>query len=137
MTKEQIIIVVLAAVLAVAVIAVIVLAVKLKGRREGGADRVNVVDGVRYSKDESLEKAGEANITHLQGDIVLKQGEAVKAVKGGSPMPGTYTVLAVSEKTSSFKLRLGGYVRDYKHGDTVVLGEGDEICAVSGSVILR
>ena len=41
------------------------------------------------------------------------------------------------EKTETFKLRLCGIVREYNHGDTVVLGEGEEICAVSASIILR
>ena len=52
-------------------------------------------------------------------------------------MPGTYTVLAASENTPSFKLRVGGLVRTYTHGDTLVLAEGEEICAVSCAVILR
>ena len=68
---------------------------------------------------------------------MLPRGETFTAERGKKPMPGTYTVLAASENTPSFKLRVGGLVRTYAHGDTLVLAEGEEICAVSCAVILR
>lgn len=139
MTKEMIIVIVLAVALAIAIIAIIALAAALGKKRSGEntAARVKVVDGVRYSQEEHLTEDGQTNVTHREGDIVLQRGKSVKAVKNGALMPGSYTVLAVSERTETFKLRLGGLVREYKHGDTVVLGDGEEICAVSCSVILR
>ena len=47
------------------------------------------------------------------------------------------TALAASDAATSFKLRAGGLVRSYNHGDTLVLAEGEEVCAVSCNVILR
>ena len=91
----------------------------------------------RYSEDDAIEKDGAANITFQKGDFMLPRGETFTAERGKKPMPGTYTVLAASENTPSFKLRVGGLVRTYTHGDTLVLAEGEEICAVSCAVILR
>ncbi len=139
MTKEQVVILALTIALIAAVVAIVCLAVllKLNKKAEDTAKKVKVKDGVRYSESEKTVDGEESNITHLEGDIVLSANKTYKAKKDGKFLPGTYTVLAVSEKTDTFKLRLGGLVRDYKHGDTIVLGDGDEICAVSASVILR
>lgn len=138
MTLEQIIILVLAVLLAFAVVAVIVLLAALKKKQAGGrADAVKIIDGVRYSKSDAVSDNGEVQVTHRVGDIVLSRGEEKTAEKDGELLPGTYTVLATSDGTAAFKLRLGGLVREYKHGDTVVLGDGERICAVSCSVILR
>ena len=101
------------------------------------ADGVKIIDGVRYSKDDSIETDGAAKITHRKGDFLLESGKTYTAVKNGSLLPGSYTVLASSDSAVSFKLRIGGYVRNYSHGDTIVLADGDQICAVSCNVILR
>ena len=127
MTVEQIIILVLAVLLAA-----------LRKKQTGGrADAVKIIDGVRYSKSDAVSDNGEVQVTHRVGDFVLARGEEKTAEKDGELLPGTYTVLATSDGTAAFKLRLGGLVREYKHGDTVVLGDGEHICAVSCSVILR
>lgn len=140
---EIIVIIVLAVLLAVALIALAVIANKRrKEQRHSEEDAayagdVKVKGGVRYSEDDAITKDGEANITFRKEDFMLPRGETFTAVRGGKPMPGTYTVLAVSENTPQFKLRVGGLVRTYSHGDTLVLAEGEEICAVSCAVILR
>lgn len=129
MTTEQIIIVVLAVAAALLLILTVLFAsLYFRGKRFSSA---NVIDGVRYSKKDA------EGITHREGDFVLLQGKTYTAVKNGSPMPGNYTVLAASEAAKTFKLRIGRYVREYSHGDTVVLAEGETICAVSCNVILR
>ena len=134
MTVEQIIILVLAVLLAFAVVAVIVLLAALRKKQTGGrAEDVKIIDGVRYSRSDAVSENGEVRV----GDFVLARGEEKTAEKNGELLPGTYTVLATSDGTAAFKLRLGGLVREYKHGDTVVLGDGESICAVSCSVILR
>lgn len=101
------------------------------------AEDVKVRGGVRYSGDDAVEREGAANITLKKGDILLPRGETRSAERGGEIMPGTYTVLATGDNVTQFKLRVGGLVRTYSHGDTLVLAEGEEICAVSCAVILR
>ena len=140
MTREQIVIVILsvaAAALAVALIAVAARLARMKKQGRDYADSVRVIDGVRYSRDTAVTRDGEINVSYQKGDFILEQGKTYTAVRKGALMPGTYTLLASGDPTQTFKLRAGGYVRDYKHGDTLVLAEGDSVCAVSCNVILR
>ncbi len=130
----------LCGILLIALIVIIVLAVRNKHLRDGQGDRaedVKVVDGVRYSRSDVIEADGKPKISHREGDFVLAQGKTVRAETEGEFLPGTYTVLAASAATPTFKLRLGGFVREYNHGDVVVIGEGEQVSAVSCSVIFR
>lgn len=99
--------------------------------KKAGSDKVVVKDGVRYT-----EREDEGAVTHNEGDVVLSVGKPMTAGKGKHLMPGKYKVLSASEE-KKFNLRVGGMVREYAHGDEIVLGDGDEICAVSHTVILR
>lgn len=121
------------------ILAIVFAALYFRGKKRDGtyADGVKIIDGVRYSKDDSIETDGAAKITHRKGDFLLESGKTYTAVKNGSLLPGSYTVLASSDSAVSFKLRIGGYVRNYSHGDTIVLADGDQVCAVSCNVILR
>lgn len=122
------------------IIAVAVLSAKLRKatERKSSADDVRIVDGVRYTKYGTEEAAdGSPVVSHLESDIVLKRGVTYKVGKDLKIIPGKYAVLSASEKQSAFNIRIGGLVREVRHGDDIVLGEGDTICAVSHSVILR
>ncbi len=125
-------------VLAIVLTAAIIVSVKTKKAKNSLTEKVKVVDGVRYSVSEVTEKPdGDINVTHNQGDLVVSKGETVIAVKNGKVMPGKYKVLSANENDEKFNLRVGGFVREYSHGDNIVLGEGDELTAVSHTVILR
>ena len=122
------------------IIAVAVLSIKLRKatERKSSADDVRIVDGVRYTKYGTEEAAdGSPVVSHLESDIVLKRGVTYKVGKDLKIIPGKYAVLSASEKQSAFNIRIGGLVREVRHGDDIVLGEGDTTCAVSHSVILR
>ena len=122
------------------IIAVAVLSIKLRKatERKSSADDVRIVDGVRYTKYGTEEAAdGSPVVSHLESDIVLKRGVTYKVGQDLKIIPGKYAVLSASEKQSAFNIRIGGLVREVRHGDDIVLGEGDTICAVSHSVILR
>ncbi len=137
---KEAIIIAAAAVVVIAIIIIAVVAAKKKNKKEEGvkAEEVVLIDGVRYTKDDDIEKAdGSAKISHAQGDIVLAVGETKTASKEGPLFPGRYTVLASSEGDVKFNLRVGGFVREFSHGDGVILAENDEITAVSHAVILR
>ena len=143
MSKEVIVIIVLAVLLAAALVTAFVLFRKYnaqKRRNEEGAGYaadVKVKDGVRYSKEEAVERDGKPLVGVREKDFVLARGQTYTAKKDTALMPGTYTVLAASENMPSFKLRVGGLVRTYAHGDTLVLADGEEICAVSCTAVLR
>ena len=91
-----------------------------------------VVDGVRYAEEPSVKK-----VSHREGDYVLAVDKTVKAEKDGELLPGQYTVLSGADGVDAFNVRVGGFVRELHHGDTIVLGDGEEITAVSHTAVLR
>lgn len=105
--------------------------------QEERADKVKIVQGVRYSQDEAISDRDGMNVTHLQNDFILSRNKVYRAEKGGELMPGVYTALSANGNDRNFKLRVGGLVKNFVHGDEVVIGDGEEICAVSATVILR
>ncbi len=122
------------------IIALLVVSLKLRDatKRTSSADDVRIIDGVRYTKYGKEENAdGSPSISHLENDIVLQRGVTYNVGKDLKIIPGKYAVLSASEKQDAFNIRIGGIVREVRHGDDIVLGEGDTICAVSHSVILR
>ncbi|MBE5738729.1 MAG: hypothetical protein E7354_03285 [Clostridiales bacterium] len=130
---EKYIIIGLAAVVLIMLIVIICLSVKNKNLKFGG---IKVKNGVRYTKDEMIEKNNEVNVTYNEKDIVLEVGKEY-VVGENKMLPGTYTVLATNDTNFKFNLRVGGLVREYEHGEKIVLSKGDTITAVSHSVILR
>lgn len=119
-------------------IAVISLAAKLKAKPRSSADDITVKNGVRYTKYGTEEAAdGSPVVSHLEGDIILKRGVTYTVGKENKVIPGKYAVLSANEKQEKFNLRIGNLVREVSHGDDIVLGEGEKICAVSHPVILR
>ena len=130
---EKYIFIGLAAAVAILFVAVLVLARQNKLLKFGG---VKIRKGVRYTTDERVEKNNEANITYNQKDIILEINKDY-VVGEKKMLPGTYTVLASNEGNTKFNLRIGGTVREYKHGQKIVLSKGDTITAVSHTVILR
>lgn len=109
----------------------------LKGMKEREVDAVNVKKGVRYTIDQTVvDEEGNMNVSFGQNDIVLKPRKTVKVGKGGIK-PGKYTVLGTHADEDKFNIRVSGYVKEYKHNEEIVLADGDEITAVSTTVILR
>ena len=120
------------------IIAVVALVVTRNPKRRSSADDVRVKDGVRYTVYGDEEKAdGSPAVSHLEGDVILARGVEYRVGKDKKIIPGKYAVLSASEKQDAFNLRISGLVREVRHGDDIVLGEGDTICSVSHSVILR
>lgn len=106
-----------------------------KGRE---AEDVVVKNGVRYSRDsEIVDEEGNQNISYVKQDIILQPRKMVVVDKKGQVKPGKYTVLSAYENEQTFNIRIGLYVKEYKHGQEIVLAEGDEICPTSSTIILR
>lgn len=129
--------VVLLAVAVVLLVLSVVFFALSRGKKNKPADevkeeKIKVVDGVRYAEEPSVKK-----VSHREGDYVLTVGKTAKAEKDGELLPGQYTVLSGADGVQSFNVRVGGFVREFHHGDTIVLGDGEEITAVSHTVVLR
>ncbi len=112
-------------------------AVKKLGGEKVKVDKIKVVDGVRYTKDDTVERNGEKQISHKEGDITLLRGKEYTVVKDGEIMPGKYSILTADGDTEIFNIRIGGFVREFTHNTPVVLADGDTICSVSHTVVLR
>lgn len=113
-------------------------------------NNLNEVDDVRYTMEENPVNVTETindqgiavseesvNATFLQKDYILAQNTPVEVAPDGELKPGKYIVLSTDENQDRFNIRVGIYVREYHHNQEIVLADGDTVCAVSSSVILR
>lgn len=107
-------------------------------------DNLDIVDDVRYTMEDNpvaqetnMATDTMVNATYQQKDIILNQNTPVTVSKDGEVKPGKYILLSTDENQDSFNVRIGIYVKEYKHNQEVVLAEGDTICAVSSNIILR
>ena len=138
LSTEMIVIIVLSVVIAILIAVIVAILIRQQKIAHAGKHATYVKDGVRYTyRDESKTEDGGVAVTHREGDIVLEKGVTYVATKAGPLLPGKYSILAAQETTKAFNVRLGGLVREYLHDSDIVLGEGEEICPVSHTVILR
>ena len=127
-----------AVVLCILIGIIIAAIVKKRALTKNATDKVIIKDGVRYTKDQNVvTDNGNMNITHNQGDIILSPGKKRTATKTGALKPGKYTALSADGTTEKFNVRIGGFVREFKHNSKIVIAEGDQITAVSHAIILR
>ncbi len=101
-------------------------------------DDVVIKHGVRYTPEATIvDEKGNENVTFIRGDIIIKPRKTMKVGKGEEVKPGKWTILAANDADLTFNVRVGNYVKEYKHGQEIVLAEGDEICPTSTTIILR
>ena len=101
-------------------------------------DDVIVKHGVRYTPEATIvDKEGVENVTFVKGDIIIKPRKVMKVGKHEEVKPGKWTILASNDSVTVFNVRVGNYVQEYKHGQEIILAEGDEICPTSTTIILR
>lgn len=101
-------------------------------------DDVIIKHGVRYTPEATIvDEKGNDNVTYIKGDIIIKPRKVVKVGKNEEIKPGKWTILASNDSATTFNVRVGNYVQEYKHGQEIVLSEGDEICPTSTTIILR
>lgn len=110
----------------------------VKKSQEKHKNLVETAD-TRYTFEEKVTTNEEgAKITYNKGDMVLNMGVTYKvSPEEGYIKPGKYTLLATEESSDTFNIRAGSYVKEYKHGQDIVLAKDSEITAISCSVIIR
>ena len=110
----------------------------LRALKNNEVENVREKNGVRYTINQAISnEQGQVNVSLGTQDIVLPEGERVVVAINSKVKPGKYTLLTTIEGESKFNLRIGSYVREFKHGDSVVFHAGEEICAINCAVILR
>ena len=95
-------------------------------------------DGSRYSIEDDVkayESDGTANASFTKEDIIVGKGTTL--VAGKDIATGKYMVLTTVDGIDAFNVRINGFVREIKHNSTIILGDGDNVCPVSHSIILR
>ncbi len=101
-------------------------------------DDVVIKHGVRYTPEATIvDKQGNENVTYVKGDIIIKPRKVMLVGKNEEIKPGKWTVLASNDSVTTFNIRIGNYVQEYKHGQEIILSEGDEVCPTSTTIILR
>lgn len=101
-------------------------------------DDVNVEKGVRYTIDQTIvNPEGDMNISYDKKDLILQPRKVMVVGKKNEIKPGKYTVLSAYSNEETFNIRIGLYVKEYQHGQEIVLAEGEEICPTSTTIILR
>ncbi len=110
----------------------------LKALKNREVDNVQLKNGVRYTVDQTvLDEQGNANISLSQKDVVLQMNKTEIVGVKNLVKPGKYTLLSTSGKDETFNIRVGSYVKEYHHNQSIVLAETQEITAVNSPVILR
>ncbi len=110
----------------------------LKGLKEREVDDVVTKNGMRYTIDQTVvDEDGNMNISLSQKDIVLNPNDTQIVGIKNKVKPGKYVLLSTKGEEESFNVRIGDYVKEYHHNQSVVLGEGQEITAINTSIILR
>lgn len=106
---------------------------KIKARRKQAG--ITEEKDVRYSSSAEVSKHDDTpKAAFVQGDLVASRNVTLTA--GKDLKVGKYTVLT-ADGSDSFNIRVNGLVREIKHGDVLILGEGDTFCPVSHTVVLR
>jgi len=101
-------------------------------------DDVVIKKGVRFTpKATIVDQKGNDTVSYVKNDVIIKPRKAIKVGKHSEVRPGKWTILASDEGATTFNVRIGNYVKEYRHGQEVVLAEGDEICPTSTTIILR
>ena len=119
---------------------VIVFAKKRKKKKQQQITKVEQTDNGRYSLEDDLapqQTDGQSNASFAKEDVVVSKGQTLVAGKNNDIAIGKYTVLTTVDGVEAFNVRINGFVREIQHNTVIVLGEGDSICPVSHSIILR
>lgn len=121
-------------------LAIIIVVFAIRNNKNKAKKNLVETRDARYTYDnaKTTTESGDAKMTFAREDILVGQGQKLTVGTGkGQIKPGKYIVLATDDKTPEFNLRVGSYVKEYKHNQEVVLAEGIEFTAISASVILR
>lgn len=132
---------IIAAVLIAIIVSIVKVMKRAKIREEEKSREVgDVVEkhGVRYTPEATIvDEFGNENVTYIKGDIIIKPKKSLLVGKNADIKPGKWTILSANDAETSFNVRIGLYVKEFKHGQEIILSEGDEICPTSTTIILR
>lgn len=87
---------------------------------------------------QAVEIAAERKILEKRNEyLVMARGVTYSVGVDGEIAIGKYVLKNSVDSETSFNLRLNGLVEAHRNGETVTLGAGDTLCAVSDSVLIK
>ncbi|MCM1290097.1 MAG: hypothetical protein NC132_05045 [Corallococcus sp.] len=87
---------------------------------------------------QAVDNAAERKIMEKRNEfLVMSRNVTYSVGVDGEIAVGKYVLKNAVESETTFNLRLNGLVENHANGDTVTLGAGDTLCAVSGSVLIK
>ena len=110
---------------------------KFKKKKDVIADQneeIEIVNGVRYKKTADEQNQ---NLALKKGDQILKRGKHYQVGEGLDILAGTYILLVADGDVTSANIKIGGLVKEFKHGSTLILAEGDNLEPLSSNIVLR
>lgn len=97
-------------------------------------------DKIENSEVEEVAEIKEAQASEVNEHKTMKKvvamNETIAIGENGSLPCGEY-VIESCDGSDTCKVRIGRYVKEYKNGTTVVLGNNQKVTPVSGDIILK
>ena len=89
------------------------------------------------TQNEVKQQIIQTEVTLDKNDIVIPAQKTLIASKNGELKPGKYNILSAESSVDCFNVRIGKFVKEYHHGDVVVVADGEEVTPTSHKIILR
>ena len=106
-----------------------------------GTDSEESTDFPLYAKKGALKVLEDKNNIGVficySGNGMVMASNRFKGIRASLCTEEKWTILASNDSATVFNVRVGNYVQEYKHGQEIILAEGDEICPTSTTIILR
>ena len=105
-----------------------------------------IIKDFKYRASEKNRRKMTQELSQLQSEVVvdsipseikINKQVTMMTKEEGPITPGEYIVLSLSENEKSFDMIVGKSLKNYNHGDTIAVADGDEIAPISCDVLLR
>ena len=125
----------------IAVVLIICLATTIAAELKLKKNKVKQKNQTTYTNSNQNEVKTEAiistDVSLRKGDIIIEAQKTIIASENGTLHPGKYSILSAESNVDSFNVRIGKFVKEYHHGDVVVIADGEEVTPTSPKIILR
>lgn len=102
----------------------------MRKKKQNGSEDLSAADGEKADQT----ALAEDSVIAKNGCIVMPRNVMYAVGAEGQIVSGKYVLKSAEDSADKFNLRFNGLVKEYKNGVTLLLSDGDTLCAVSGSV---
>lgn len=110
-----------------------------KSKKPVLSETEKVNDLIRNKKNKNGKEQNDEALVEIEKnqDIELEINKTYKVGKNEAIAAGKYTLLIVGSGKEKFNIKIDKFVKEHRHGDVVVLEDGEEITSITQPVILR